>query len=975
MADLILNFKTQGLSDTKSDLSSFKSSALEANSEVLQAWLSAKDTRQKTLDDIQRIESRAGAERLAQERALTNQLLAEKKAATKEESDWAAIQAKADVASAKAASQEEAAVAKQAAREQIAAAKQAAQEEAAAKKEANSNYVSWWKSTLKEKETAEKEAAQAVIDAEKAATAARTASLTQASASIYIFQQVAQTVRAIGNAYADCIEQAAKWEQLSIGLINMEGSAKNASKAIEDLYVIAKAPGIEMEGAEKAYLKLRAVGESATAAKRVIVDFSNTVALSGGGSTQFDRVLEQTVQMIANGKVMQQDVRWMKDSMPQLAQLMENAYGTSSVEAIRKMHIGATQFISDMEKQMELLPKAGETLRSDLENTETAWSRFKAALVDTEWTKGFLNGITESLERLEHRLTKNKEAIARDTYEDKVKKNLTNDQLSKTSVVYTASAGLVGTQTSGYTDADQAKKLKTAMANYDYRVSNTPENKAKEAADNAADAAREAARKKAADELAAKEAADKAAKEAARKAKADQERLAKELETNNASLKAEKQYQDSLTAYRKLGTQDNNDRLTVEEQDEVAKIQATAEKEISLAKDKYARQLEDAHGNHRLREEAAQQEAQKEVQIWDSANEKIDAIYLKQAKAQVKADQLADKSLQDRLDKVNSKIAEIETKITESNERIVNKAKLNDEDWSQKSFKSPTEINRTYDEQQSVAEQSKTIQLGTNKKQLTATEASIDKRTATGEISGDQGGQETLNAQEEAAAKEREILEQTRQYEANILAKRKNAQIEFWKEVTHTVASAAETLTNSIADLVGNVQGKGSAAYKTLFATSKAFAIADASLQLADAAAKAWNTPWPGNFANVAAVMTSGAAIVSNINSLAYSGVFKDGGDIPAGSYGIAGETGQPEIIQGPAHVTSVKDTADLLGSKAPVVNIHNYAGASVSTSQGQDGSIQVIIDAVEKKLSAGIIAGGSALDTTFRRTYGVKRG
>lgn len=966
MADLILTFKTQGLSDVKRGLEEYKSAVLETDSSILREWLAAKDTRQKTREEelthLQQIEARAGIERLAQERAISARLLAEKKAAAKEESDWAALQGKAEAEAAKAAAREEAAIAKQAAREQIAAAKQAAKEEAAAKKEANASYVSWWKTTLKEKETAEKEAAQAVIDAEKAATAARTASLTQAATEIYIFQQIAQAIRTVGNAYADCIEQAAKWEQLAVGLTNMEGSAEGAAKAMNDLYQIAKAPGIEMEGAEKAYLKLRAAGEGAASAKRLIVDFSNTVALSGGGSTQFDRVLEQTTQMITNGSIMQRDVKWMKDSMPQLAVLMQNAYGTSSVEAIRKMHIGATQFISDMEKQMELLPKAGETLRSDLENTETAWSRFKAALVDTEWTKGFLNGITAELERLQKTLTGKKSD--RDIYQERI----TEAVIARQPVTAKTVATHILTGHSGATAASQAT-IDAEMKAYDQGIKDTQNAEAdKETAKKLADE-----KKRNADQ-AAKEAADKAAKEAARKAKADQERLAKELETNNASLKAEKQYQDSLTAYRKLGTQDNSNRLTVEEQDEVAKIQATAEKEISLAKDKYARQLEDAHHNGKLKAEAARQEAQKEIQIWDSANEKIDAIYLKQAKAQVKADQLADKSLQDRLDKVNDKIAAIETKITESNERIVNKAKLNDEDWSQKSFKSPTEINRTYDEQQSVAEQSKTIQLETNKKQLTATEASIDKRTATGEISGDQGGQEILNAQEEAAAKEREILEQTRQYEANILAKRKNAQIEFWKEVTHTVASAAETLTNSIADLVGNVQGKGSAAYKTLFATSKAFAIADASLQLADAAAKAWNTPWPGNFANVAAVMTSGAAIVSNINSLSYSGVFKDGGDIPAGSYGIAGETGQPEIIQGPAHVTSVKDTADLLGSKAPVVNIHNYAGASVSTSQGQDGSIQVIIDAVEKKLSAGIIAGGSALDTTFRRTYGMKR-
>ena len=109
--------------------------------------------------------------------------------------------------------------------------------------------------------------------------------------------------------------------------------------------------------------------------------------------------------------------------------------------------------------------------------------------------------------------------------------------------------------------------------------------------------------------------------------------------------------------------------------------------------------------------------------------------------------------------------------------------------------------------------------------------------------------------------------------------------------------------------------------------------------------------------------------------------------DIPTESYAInivanppPGVYSEPQTVQftsdpdGFPIVCSVSDTAAILGGKQPVINIHNYAGASVSTSQGQDGSIQVIIDAVEKKLSAGIIAGGSALDTTFRRTYGVKR-
>jgi len=44
-----------------------------------------------------------------------------------------------------------------------------------------------------------------------------------------------------------------------------------------------------------------------------------------------------------------------------------------------------------------------------------------------------------------------------------------------------------------------------------------------------------------------------------------------------------------------------------------------------------------------------------------------------------------------------------------------------------------------------------------------------------------------------------------------------------------------------------------------------------------------------------------------------FAGFFAQGGSIPAGKFGIAGEAG-PEIIRGPASVTSTNDTAEMLG-------------------------------------------------------------
>jgi len=57
-----------------------------------------------------------------------------------------------------------------------------------------------------------------------------------------------------------------------------------------------------------------------------------------------------------------------------------------------------------------------------------------------------------------------------------------------------------------------------------------------------------------------------------------------------------------------------------------------------------------------------------------------------------------------------------------------------------------------------------------------------------------------------------------------------------------------------------------------------------------------------------------------------FAGFFAEGGMIPAGKYGIAGERG-PELIRGPANVVSTRDTAAILGSggSAPSITQVTY--------------------------------------------------
>ena len=66
-----------------------------------------------------------------------------------------------------------------------------------------------------------------------------------------------------------------------------------------------------------------------------------------------------------------------------------------------------------------------------------------------------------------------------------------------------------------------------------------------------------------------------------------------------------------------------------------------------------------------------------------------------------------------------------------------------------------------------------------------------------------------------------------------------------------------------------------------------------------------------------------------------FAGMFNKGGYIPSGQFGIAGEAG-PEIVNGPANITSTKDTAGLMGgsSREVVVNYNINAVDAMSFKQ-----------------------------------------
>lgn len=182
-------------------------------------------------------------------------------------------------------------------------------------------------------------------------------------------------------------------------------------------------------------------------------------------------------------------------------------------------------------------------------------------------------------------------------------------------------------------------------------------------------------------------------------------------------------------------------------------------------------------------------------------------------------------------------------------------------------------------------------------------------------------------------------------------------------EMLLSFTGAAGNMVGAFANLAKQTAGESSKAYKTLFAISKAFAIADAMMNVHLAITKAAaSTAWPANMAAMASVASAVGGLVSQIASVSFSGAYDEGGTIPAGKWGIVGEYG-PEIVNGPANVTSRKDTMALFEraqqgttSAPPIVNVKNVNvldPAIVGDYLGTDDGERTIMNVVQRNKSS----------------------
>lgn len=185
----------------------------------------------------------------------------------------------------------------------------------------------------------------------------------------------------------------------------------------------------------------------------------------------------------------------------------------------------------------------------------------------------------------------------------------------------------------------------------------------------------------------------------------------------------------------------------------------------------------------------------------------------------------------------------------------------------------------------------------------------------------------------------------------------------------HDMAGGINTLSEAFANLTQGMS-ESSSSYKALFALQKSFAIASATMNAFAAWMEALSTK-PFIPAGLAAYANAVALTTGILGQLKSVTMHDKGGRIPAGGLGIVGEYG-PEVIEGPANVTSRRKTADLARSAmsggSVTVNLYEDASrAGQSDTEERDGDriINIFVSNIRR---------GGQMAKTLENTYQIRR-
>ncbi len=192
----------------------------------------------------------------------------------------------------------------------------------------------------------------------------------------------------------------------------MEAAGYGASSVEAELQALrqaALAPGLDFEQAVQGSIRLQNVGFSAEKSREILVQLANAIAMTGGSATELDSVTRQFGQMIGKGRILQEDLTIIQESMPAIGQAMVQAFGTKSADRLRDMGVSAEDFVNKVTKQLATLPRVSGGIGNAITNAGVAIKQ-ALAIVGKSLDETF--GITGKLDKFSEALMRGADGFA-----------------------------------------------------------------------------------------------------------------------------------------------------------------------------------------------------------------------------------------------------------------------------------------------------------------------------------------------------------------------------------------------------------------------------------------------------------------------------------------------------------------------------------------------------------------------------------
>lgn len=227
-----------------------------------------------------------------------------------------------------------------------------------------------------------------------------------------------RSVRIAAQAMMAAVNAAAQLDRLKSGMIAASGGASAAASNLQFVEHTAKTLGINLLAAQEGFVGLTAAARGTAlqgqATQEIFSAVARASAALGKSSEDTQGILNALGQMISKGTVQMEELRGqLGDRLPGAFQIAARAMGMSTAELdkfVTQGNLTATEFLPKFAKALDDAYSSArfDKINNNIERVDTAWTKFKANIVDTDSISKAIGHVASLLDGLNTLVSKSK---------------------------------------------------------------------------------------------------------------------------------------------------------------------------------------------------------------------------------------------------------------------------------------------------------------------------------------------------------------------------------------------------------------------------------------------------------------------------------------------------------------------------------------------------------------------------------------